>query len=173
MKSSKYQNVSYDVIIFNFGLHDVDCEKNRPEEYTPIDEYTKNLSFLKDYFLATEAKVAYALTTPVLDDCEVNNFVVRYNKAANDVMTKNSSVDVIDLYKVIVDLCGPAPSRSVNASDCPITNDTLIPHYTPRGYGLLADHVVSTIERLLKKAGNTVVRHDATVSTFYLDCPTE
>jgi len=150
MTSSTYQNVTYDVIVFNFGLHDVDCERNRPEEFTPINEYKTNLKILKDYFLATKAKVVYALTTPVLDDCDVNNLVVKYNKAANDVMTKNSSVDVIDLYKVIVDFCGPVPARG-SVKDCPITNDTLIPHYTSRGYDILAVPIVNTIERLLEK----------------------
>lgn len=160
MTSSRYQHVTYDVIVFNFGLHDVDCLRNRPEEFTSLEQYSKNLRFLKNYFLATNAKVVYVLTTPVLDDCDVNQLVVKYNKAANDVMTEEPKVDVIDLYHVIVDLCGTVPRHS-RKIDCPITTNKLMPHYTSYGYRILARPIIKTMQRLL--GNNTMTETPSTL----------
>ena len=53
---------TYDVIIFNFGIHDVNYCGNWPEEFTAPTEYEKNLKEIKSLLLATGANVGYALT---------------------------------------------------------------------------------------------------------------
>lgn len=148
MSSSTLHPLTYDAIVFNFGLHDINCDQVQ-DEFTSLGNYTLNLKLLKKFFLGTGAELAYALTTPILDDCDDNHLVVKYNKAAYKVMHDKPQVQVIDLYNVIVKKCGKPPKKR-KAPDCPITTDSLIPHYTSHGYQLLADPVTKTFNKLLK-----------------------
>ena len=97
----------WDVIHFNWGLHDlkyVDEEGKRvpPEkgrQRVPVDEYEKNLERLVNRLKKTGAKLIFATTTPVPEGAlgRLKGDVKRYNAAAVKVMKRNGVV-VDDLY---------------------------------------------------------------------------
>src|SRR5262249_8025485 len=88
----------WDVIHFNFGLHDVTAVEGTPE--VAFDQYDKNLRDIVARLKKTGAKLIWASTTPVpqdrrapLDPAEV----VRYNDHARKIMEENG-VAIDDLY---------------------------------------------------------------------------
>ena len=138
----------WDVIHFNFGLHDA---KLPPEgiRHAPPDVYEKNLRAIVSRLKATGAKLIWATTTPVptggvLAPDRRFGSVDQYNGIAKQVMAENG-VAVDDL----------------NAAATPRMNEILIRrtdaqgkvhwdlHYTPEGYALLAKQVAGSIEQVL------------------------
>ncbi|EDO47604.1 predicted protein [Nematostella vectensis] len=157
LSSSLGLPVVYDVIVFNFGLHDIDCSGDMPEEYTSAENYSKNLSRLKTLLASKAGDLAFVLTTPVLYNCTMDDSVKAYNTIAMDVMRAEPQVPVIDLYNVVIDQCGAPPYKDL--SNCLIADPKPSPHYTPRGYALLATHVTEAIEGMLDELH--VMRHMA------------
>ena len=51
------ETTSYDIIIFNFGMHDINYSGEWPEEYTVPTDYAKNLIAIKSILLSTRAKL--------------------------------------------------------------------------------------------------------------------
>jgi acyl-CoA thioesterase-1 len=87
----------YDLIHFNFGLHDLllvdGCNQ------VPIDEYAVNLDALVDRFQRAAALLVFATTTPVPPGANRRRTedAVRYNAAALDVISPRD-IAVDDLY---------------------------------------------------------------------------
>ena len=127
---------SYDVIIFNFGIHDINYMDVWPEEYTSQTDYAKNLREIKSLLLSTGAKVGYVLATPIPDNVEMNNRVKLYNSVASNVMKEWPAVAIVDLYNWIVKACGDIPFP-----DCIIVDKYSRPHYTPQGWEYLSGRV--------------------------------
>jgi lysophospholipase L1-like esterase len=101
----------WDVIHFNWGLHDLkhvqkagthdkSNDPNSPTQVT-IEEYEANLAKIIAELRKTEAKLVFATTTPVvpgtLNPLRTPEAPVEYNKAALKLMEKNN-IPVNDLY---------------------------------------------------------------------------
>ena len=147
------KKVHYDAIVFNFGLHDVDCFGNSPEEYTTAAEYHQNIQRLKTSLLKTGAKVGFVLTTPIPYNKSRNEMVVHYNNIAREIMAEKPSIQVANLYQWVVNVCGEPPYNS-----CKIADKQPSPHYTVDGYRYLATlvtklfhHLLSEVEKQPKK----------------------
>jgi len=91
--------VEWDVILFNFGLHDL-SNKTSDEE-----TYRDQLRNITNRLVATGAKLIYATTTPFMPDATEGNFVVdQLNTIALDVVADKATI--LDLNKVVHDHCG-------------------------------------------------------------------
>lgn len=129
----------WDVIHFNFGLHDA---KLPPEgvRHAPPDVYAKNLRELVTQMKASGAKLIFATTTPVPNGGNLRptrrfGSVDEYNAAAEKVMMA-SGVAINDLNAAIA----PHLSTMQRANDV---------HFTSEGSALLAKHVAKSIEAQL------------------------
>jgi acyl-CoA thioesterase-1 len=142
MGGSDGQPSKWDVIHFNFGLHDLKQLKQGPSGpvyEVPPDEYAKNLQLLVTQLKATGAKLIWASTTPVpagpLRPMRSESDVVKYNQIAAGVMQQNG-VPIDDLFTAIL----PQEAQVQK------TNNV---HFSPAGYQILAQHVADSIEKAL------------------------
>ncbi len=134
----------WDVIHFNWGLHDLKhfkdgkMELTAPQVSTP-DEYERNLRELVKKMKATGAKLIWATTTPVPEgsDGRVAGDEKKYNEAAAHVM-KDEGVPTDDLHA----LCVPKLAEWQRPSNV---------HFTEAGYASLAAKVAADIATALKK----------------------
>jgi acyl-CoA thioesterase-1 len=135
----------WDVIHFNFGLHDVKY-LDAAGKYVPPDQgrqvasvadYEKNLRAIVARLKQTGAKLVFATTTPVPagSSGRVEHDEVRYNAAAARVM-RELGVTVDDLHAL-------ATARQT-AIQLPRNV-----HFTPEGYTALAAQVVASMAPLL------------------------
>lgn len=130
----------YDVIIFNFGMHDINYSGNHSEEYITPAEYAKNLRVITSILLSTGTKVGYVLTTPVPYNASLNDRVIQYNNIARDVMKEYPTVVTVDLYTWVIEVCGVPPYFN-----CIIAGKQPSPHYTHSGYEYLSERVKDLI----------------------------
>ena len=138
-------NKQWDMILFNFGLHDM-VYKDSLNKYdvvtgklaVPLDVYRKNLEFIVAKLRETTAKLIFINTT-VVPENSIGRKVedpAKYNAVALEVMKKNG-VEVLDLY---------TPSLTIHPENSKPGNV----HYTDKGYELLADYVIKAIKSALK-----------------------
>ena len=137
----------WDVIHFNFGLHDLkylDAEgkyvtPDKGKQVTLLPQYEANLRQLVERLKRTNAKLIWASTTPVPDASSgrVKGDEIKYNEVALKVMTE-LAVPIDDLHSVVVN--GP-PGIELPHNV----------HYTPDGYQILARSVAASIEAALAK----------------------
>jgi lysophospholipase L1-like esterase len=124
----------WDVIHFNFGIHDV-------QKSIPMDTYLKNLELIVGRLKATGAKVVFATTTPIQEDLTKKQnpatAVIERNQAATEIMKKNQ-VPVDDLFTAIT----PKLAEYQNVKDV---------HFKEEGYDYLGKAVAESIVPLLKK----------------------
>ncbi|MEP6669065.1 MAG: SGNH/GDSL hydrolase family protein [Chthoniobacter sp.] len=128
----------WDVIHFNWGIHDLKIMPDGKRQVEPAD-YEKNLRTLVAKLKATGAKLIWATTTPIPDG-ELNpsrafGKVPEYNEIAQRVMKENG-VAIDDLNTAIT----PHLGEMQNPKDV---------HYKPEGYALLAKQVAASIESQL------------------------
>ena len=138
----------WDVIHFNFGLHDVKyldekgalVSPEKGKQVASVAEYEKNLRALVASLKKTGAKLIFATTTqvPAGSAGRVEHDEIRYNAAAIRVMKENG-VEVDDLH------------RFVAARQDKIQLPKNV-HFTKDGYEQLADTVVASIGLLLPTA---------------------
>ena len=138
-------NRDWDVILFNFGLHDM-VHKDSSGKYdvvngtiaVPLKEYRKNLEAIADKLNETTAKVIFVSTTMVPEGASGRKTasVPAYNEVALKVM-KKKNIQVVDLYQ---------PSLEIH----PNNSKPKDVHYTPKGYELLAEILVKEIKEALK-----------------------
>lgn len=131
----------WDVIHFNFGLHDAKYSSETTLRATR-EQYADNLRKLVAQMKATGAKLIFATTTPVPKDGVLSptrkfDSIPERNKIAIQVMQENGGA-VDDLYSVVL------PVRDKVGRE----NDV---HFGPEGYELLAKAVASSIETQLPK----------------------
>ncbi len=129
----------WDVIHFNFGLHDAKLppEGNR---HSPPEVYEKNLRELVKRLKATGAKLIWASTTPVPNGGIISptrrfGSVDDYNRIAKKVMDENG-VAIDDLNAAI----------TPRLKELQLPNDV---HYNGAGSALLAKHVAASIQAVL------------------------
>ena len=139
----------WDVIHFNFGLHDLCYRRQDPAKKNPKDKvggtvtntpekYGQNLELLVQRLEKTGAKLVWASTT-VVPDKEPGRFVgddVKYNAVAEKIM-KAHGIPINDLHALSA---GFAPSEFAGRGDV---------HYTEAGYKKLAGQVVAAIRTAL------------------------
>ncbi len=142
----------WDVIHFNWGLHDL-CYRSRNAK-TPgrrdkvngsldltFEEYQQNLRELVKILNATGAKLIWASTTPVPDG-EPGRFrgdEIKYNKAAEKIMKENG-VTINDLYA----------HAFPKLSQIQLPNGNV--HFTAEGSKYLAEHVAACVLKALGKS---------------------
>lgn len=141
---------TWDVIHFNFGLHDlkhVDPEtgKNsqKPEDPQQADlkQYKKNLKFIVKQLRTTGAKLIFATTTPYPDKpggpLRRADQPAKYNAVALKIMKKND-VMINDLYAFVL----PRMTELEQPNNV---------HFTEEGSRKLAEQVTQKILEVLPK----------------------
>ncbi|MCE3014395.1 MAG: SGNH/GDSL hydrolase family protein [Pirellula sp.] len=141
----------WDVIHFNFGLHDAKLPPEGVRHAAP-EMYEKNLRELVIQMKATSAKLIFATTTPVPNGGNLRptrrfGSVDQYNAVARKVMTENG-VAINDLNADIA----PHVEKMQRANDV---------HFTDEGSMLLAKQVVKAIEAQLGLGTRTRVGRQA------------
>jgi len=130
----------WDVIHFNWGIHDLKIMEDGKRQVEPAD-YEKNLRALVAKMKATGAKLIWATTTPIpdgdLNPARKFGQVKEYNEIAAKVMAENG-VPTDDLNTLIT----PELARLQNPRDV---------HYKGEGYEFLAKQVAAEIEKALPK----------------------
>ena len=120
----------WDVIHFNFGIHD---------RNTPLTEYGERLEQLVQRMAKTGAKLVWASTTPIPDDApkqQTAASVVERNQLASKLMEKYG-VKIDDLFGAIT----PQLSTLQNPNDV---------HFNAAGYDFLGQTVAAALETALK-----------------------
>jgi hypothetical protein len=133
--------VTWDLVLFNFGLH------NLANDTVSENEYVSELTNITAAILASGAKhVLYALTTPMMANYNIGNHAVEdHNRQAKVIMGK-SGIEIVDLYGVITGHCGDVYE---DCDICAVSPCTY--HYKPEGYAMLARNVSAAIEAALTK----------------------
>ena len=130
----------WDVIHFNWGLHDLKFGTDGKKMVSPED-YEKNLRELVKQLKATNAKLIWCATTPVpegdMKPGRKNSDVIDYNAIAKKIMDENG-VAIDDLYKF----------ASPQLKEIQLRNNV---HFSPEGSAVLAKQVVTSIETVLPK----------------------
>jgi hypothetical protein len=128
----------WDVIHFNWGLHDLKRLKNGKldvsgEWQVDPEQYRLNLEILVRKLKATGAKLIWASTTPVPDGANgrIRGDEVRYNAIAARIM-KRQRVRTNDLYAAVVDQLAEY-QRSANV------------HFSEEGSAFLGERVAAAI----------------------------
>lgn len=132
---------SWDVIHFNFGLHDAKYLSETTQRASR-EQYRENLRMLVEHMQATRATLIFATTTPVpkggvLSPTRRFDSIEQRNTIAVSLM-KELGVAIDDLYAVAL----PAMAEVGRANDV---------HFSPEGYALLAQAVAQSIETALEK----------------------
>jgi lysophospholipase L1-like esterase len=124
----------WDVIHFNWGLHDIKIMPDGTRQVSPED-YEKNLRSLVATLKSTGAKLIWCSTTPVSEGTtgpvRTNDNVLAYNAIAKKIMDENG-IQIDDLY----------------AFALPQLSTIQLPknvHYNAAGYSTLAEQVVKAI----------------------------
>jgi len=136
----------WDVIHFNWGLHDlkyIDSRGDLTDVSTgqiqvPLAAYRKNLQTLTRRLKQTGAELIWCATTPVPEGAKgrIPGDEVRYNAVAREVM-REEGVAIDDLYTFAM----PRLAEIGKPADV---------HYTPEGSRKLATQVAGSIEAALK-----------------------
>ena len=138
------ENIHWDIIHFNFGLHDIKHvdpktgeNSNNPKDPQQADlkQYKKNLELIVQKLKTTGAQLIFATTTPYPDIVEgpvrKPGMPEKYNKVAVKIMNKYQ-IPVNDLYAFML----------------PRMDYLQIPenvHFTTDGYKALSDKVAERI----------------------------
>jgi len=130
----------WDVIHFNFGLHDLRLDAQGRHQ-VELADYSRNLRTLAEKMVATRAKVIWCTTTPVpegnLQPPRRNADVLAYNEAAAKALDGlNLAVD--DLYAFALP----------KLAEIQIKENV---HFKPAGYKVLAEQVARGIRAALEK----------------------
>lgn len=139
----------WDVIHFNFGLHDIkhvhpETGENSTNPKDPhqadLKQYKKNLIQIVGKLKTTGAQLLFATTTPYPDTAIVPmrlpGMPAKYNKVAEKIM-KGNKVLINDLYSLVLP----------RMSELQLENNV---HFTEAGYKVLGKHVADEILKLLR-----------------------
>lgn len=130
----------WDVIHFNWGLHDLRIMEDTGKQQVTLDEYKQNLEQLVERMKQTDATLIWCSTTPVppvSTPARSEDDVLAYNAAAREIMQRH---DVI-----ISDLHGYALPRM---KEIQLPDNV---HFHDEGSAVLAEHVAAAIRKALKR----------------------
>lgn len=128
----------WDVIHFNWGLHDLKFIEGKRQ--VPLAEYENNMQRLVARLKKTRAKLVWCSTTPVPKGCSpprTNEDVIAYNAVGRKIMDRHG-VGVDDLYAFAL----PRLKKIQRPANV---------HFTPQGSKILAGQVATSILEALKK----------------------
>ncbi len=138
----------WDVIHFNFGLHDLkqvdpitraDSKNPDDTQQAPLRQYQKNLRQIVKKLEATKAKLIFATTTPYPDETSgplrLPGQAERYNEVARGIMRKRG-IAVHDLHAFVLP----------RMADLQRPNNV---HFTEHGSQQLATQVAAAIRKAL------------------------
>lgn len=134
-----------DVVHFNNGLHDLKLDKKSKSYQVPVEQYEANLKRIAERLREATPNVAFATTTPILDDRHaarkagfdrLDADVKRYNAAGTKAML-SLGVPVHDLNRIAAE---NDPAKMLGRDGT---------HFTPAANELLADAVTDCIKRQL------------------------
>ena len=128
----------WDVIHFNWGLHDLKYIEDKQQ--VPLGEYEKNLTELVRRLKKTKAKLIWCATTPVPEGCSPprkDEDVLAYNAVAKKIMDANG-IAIDDLYAFALPRLKEI-QRPANV------------HFSPEGSAVLAKQVAASILKALEK----------------------
>lgn len=142
-------HTNWDVIHFNWGLHDLCYRHPKARVYghrdkvngtqaIPLEQYSQNLEQLVLRLQQTGAQLIWASTTLVPED-EAGRFVgdeLRYNQAAAEIMQEHG-----------------IPINDLHACSSALTEYFKTPgdvHFSKEGYAVLGEQVAASIEPFLK-----------------------
>jgi acyl-CoA thioesterase-1 len=141
----------WDVIHFNFGLHDLkymgpnnenlaDPKGETSHQQVPIDQYVANLKKIAERLKKTGATVIWCETTPVPEGAagRVVGDSKRYNKAAAKAMAEVGGIEIDRLYDHALN---HAEQKKANV------------HYSQAGSEKLAEQVAASVRAALKTHG--------------------
>lgn len=137
-------STKWDVIHFNFGLHDIKHvdpvtgeNSNNPNHpvQANLNQYKKNLKKIVGKLNLTGAKLIFATTTPYPDELSGPlrdpGMPKKYNKVAENIMNKNN-IAINDLYNFVL----PRMAEIQRPNNV---------HFTEEGYKALAKKVADKI----------------------------
>jgi acyl-CoA thioesterase-1 len=135
----------WDVIHFNFGLHDLkylDGKGNyvtpdKGKQVTPPEKYEANLRLLVVELKKTGASLVWCSTTPIPEGSSgrVKGDEIIYNRVAEKVM-KGNGIAIDDLYSLLAPRCG----------ELQIPKNV---HFTDKGSDIQAEAVANVIRKHL------------------------
>lgn len=142
----------WDVIHFNFGLHDLkymgknnenlaEPDAEDSHQQVPIDKYVANLKKMAERMKKTGATVIFCETTPVPQGAKgrVVGDSKRYNEAAVKAMSEVGDVAIDPLYRFALKHADTQKEANV--------------HYTTEGSAKLAEQVAASVRTALKTSG--------------------
>ena len=134
--------IEWDLIQFNFGLHDLDNSSNAEQSYgQQLEEITVKLQ----NYTNKKAKLQYALTTPQMSYYNKGDYVVEDDNNIAENIMKKYNIPIVDLYDRVVEYCGPVPY--VNCSIC--ATEPCGDHYTKTGYQWISVTVNNEMKKQL------------------------
>ncbi|SDJ78569.1 SGNH/GDSL hydrolase family protein [Paenibacillus naphthalenovorans] len=106
LQEQREQQVRYDVLLLNCGLHDMKTDPASGSKQIPLEQYRANMRRIADIALSMANQVFWLRTTPLID--EVHNRlntsfhrfhrdVIDYNAAADAIM-EQQRIPLLDLY---------------------------------------------------------------------------
>ncbi|MEM9645897.1 MAG: SGNH/GDSL hydrolase family protein [Planctomycetota bacterium] len=143
----------WDVIHFNFGLHDLKYmspggknladpkDPKNSKQVSPVD-YAANLKRIVAGLKKTSAKLIWRETTPVPPGCagRISGDSVFYNQVAREVMDEAGEIAVDPMHDYASEPAIADLQRTANV------------HYTAEGSKLLGDRVAEAVRRALGKS---------------------
>lgn len=164
------QKRHWDVISFNFGLHDVAYTT----EHLTVEEYRKQFTKIVEKLVGvqkrTGSKLLWISTTPIPNvpnndeaECETpmsllrcmspprhNKDVIEYNwvasKVVENAVANGAEISTLDMYKKVSDLCG-----GTGYSFCEDYQMKYNAHFTPRGNDKIAEFYEEAVMALAKE----------------------
>lgn len=138
----------WDVIHFNFGLHDLkymgpnnenlaNPKSSTSNPQVPIEQYESNIETIAKRLTSTGAKVIWRDTSPVPEGARgrVVGDSKRYNEAARRAISRVGGIEIDPFYDFAVENAKLQKKADV--------------HYTPEGSKVLGEHVAEVIENAL------------------------
>ena len=139
----------WDVIHFNFGLHDLkymgangknlaDPDSADSHQQVPAKQYAANIKSIASRLKQTGAIVIWRETTPVPEGAagRVPGDSAKYNQIAAEVIEQLGGIQTDPMFRYAENIAAHQRPKNV--------------HYTPEGSRLLGVHVADVIEKALK-----------------------
>ena len=109
LRTARYEPVKWGVILFNFGLHDM--ETNATGGAHSLANYSAQLTAIAEKLQGTGSKLLYVATTPFMPYTSLGDPIVPKLNAAAKLIMDAKRIPIIDLWGHVVAKCGPGSNR--------------------------------------------------------------